>query len=358
MIDLMRTDLKSVTDKLSSAHAGLLLNRGLLAKCTTTPTPSTTDKDLDKKHKTDVIATVCKVTPCNLYKKAFDRWVVQTAKTEQFRSLSVKLDYRLFIGLATGGAIETGVSTQHSYGMPMIAGSAVKGVAHTYAQSIGLGADVLAVLFGEDEDTATDGRKAGAGCLIWHDAWWYPHDNTLPFIAEVVTVHHQEYYGGNGEATDFDSPIPNQQVAVQGSFYFVIEGETQWAAFAKQLLQQAVQQQGLGAKTAAGYGYFKDVDKITSNNINDMIKKAMEKELPEYEKLMLELTEKIAKLPKGGGIGGSLGQDLKALIAKSKQWPPESYSKLTEVAQLVYNHVGADRKKKGPAKDLWQTLPK
>lgn len=262
MIDLMRTGLKSATDKLSSAHAGLLLNRGLLAKCTTTPTPSATDKDLDKKHKADVIATVCKIKPCALYKQAFDRWVGLTTNPEQFASLSAKIEGRMFIGLATGGAIETGVSTQHSYGMPILAGSAVKGAVHAYAEAVGINAESLAVLFGEDEDTATDGRKAGAGCLVWHDAWWYPHDNTQPFVAEVVTVHHQGYYGGSGEATDFDSPIPNQQVAVQGSFYFVIEGETQWATFAKQLLQQALQQQGLGAKTAAGYGYFEPNQKM------------------------------------------------------------------------------------------------
>lgn len=271
---LMRNQLDRATRVTSSAHAGLLLNRGL-----------TDWEEGEKPKKAELIATVCAVKPSDLYKKAFDRWVALTAKPEQFASLSAKIEGRMFIGLATGGAIETGVSTQHSYGMPLLAGSAVKGVAHAYAQTIGLGADVLAVLFGEDEDTATDGRKAGAGCLIWHDAWWYPHDNTLPFVAEVVTVHHQDYYNRTGEATDFDSPIPNQQVAVQGSFYFVIEGETQWAAFAKQLLKNALEQQGLGAKTAAGYGYSAADDKMA---------KAVK---GKHDKALLEhITDPVAKL--------------------------------------------------------------
>lgn len=249
---LMRNQLDRATRVTSSAHAGLLLNRGL-----------TDWEEGEKPLKAALIQKICAVTPCCFYKKSFDRWVMLTAKSEQFASLSAKIEGRMFIGLATGGAIETGVSTQHTYGMPMIAGSAVKGVAHAYAESIGLNADVLAVLFGEDEESAQkDGRVAGSGCLVWHDAWWYPNDNTLPFVAEVVTVHHQDYYGGSGEATDFDSPIPNQQIAVQGSFYFVIEGDTQWAAFAKQLLQQALQKQGLGAKTAAGYGYFEFNEKL------------------------------------------------------------------------------------------------
>lgn len=250
---LMRNQLDRATRVTSSAHAGLLLNRGL-----------TDWEEGEKPLKAALIQKICAVTPCCFYKKSFDRWVMLTAKSEQFASLSAKIEGRMFIGLATGGAIETGVSTQHTYGMPMIAGSAVKGVAHAYAESIGLNADVLAVLFGEDEESAQkDGRVAGSGCLVWHDAWWYPNDNTLPFVAEVVTVHHQDYYGGSGEATDFDSPIPNQQVAVQGSFYFVIEGDAQWTNFAKNLLEQAVEYQGLGAKTAAGYGCSVQDDKMT-----------------------------------------------------------------------------------------------
>lgn len=348
MNELIRNTLRNVVQHTTNAHAGLLLNRGL-----------TDWEEGEKPSKSALIQKVCAVKPCDLYKTAFDRWVIQTAKSDQFSSLSAQLNHRLFIGLATGGAIETGVSTQHTYGMPMIAGSAVKGAAHAYAESIGLKADVLAVLFGEDEDSAKKGNRiAGSGCLVWHDAWWYPHDNTQPFVAEVVTVHHQGYYNGEGEATDFDSPIPNQQVAVQGSFYFVIEGDQKWSTFAKQLLKNALEQQGLGAKTAAGYGFFKDADKALLNYLEEIIKKNMKKSLPEYEQLIIELKEKIEKSPKGGGIGGnSLGQSLKELIAKSVKWPPEAYPRLREVAQLVYEHIGADRKKKGAAKDLWQTLP-
>lgn len=193
----------------------------------------------------------------------------------------------MFIGLATGGAIETGVSTQHSYGMPLLAGSAVKGAVRAYAETVGIDAEYIAVLFGEDEDIVSNGRIASAGYLVWHDAWWYPHDNTLPFVGEVVTVHHQNYYDGEGEASDFDSPIPNQQVAVQGSFYFVIEGETQWAAFAKQLLKKALEQQGLGAKTAAGYGLFKNTDNILLKRLDDIIKEQMKKTYLNMSNLLL-----------------------------------------------------------------------
>jgi len=45
-------------------------------------------------------------------------------------------------------------------------------------------------------------------------------------------------------------------MAVQGGFYFVVEGDAAWASFASSLLKQALQQHGIGAKTAAGYGFF------------------------------------------------------------------------------------------------------
>jgi CRISPR-associated protein Cmr6 len=93
---------------------------------------------------------------------------------------------------ATGGAIETGVSTQHSYGMPFIAGSAIKGAVRSYTESINLGKEYQAVLFGSDDVLAKEANSIeSAGCLVWHDAWWVPEGNQSPFVAEIVTVHHQ-----------------------------------------------------------------------------------------------------------------------------------------------------------------------
>ena len=66
------------------------------------------------------------------------------------------------------------------------------------------------------------------------------------------------YYSTEGaqEATDFDSPVPNAQVAVQGSFLFVLEGAAAWFDLAKKMLVDALCTRGIGAKTRAGYGYF------------------------------------------------------------------------------------------------------
>jgi CRISPR-associated protein Cmr6 len=75
---------------------------------------------------------------------------------------------------------------------------------------------------------------------------------------EVVTTHHLDYYGSEGRtpATDLDSPIPNAQVAVHGTFLFVIEGPQGWMHLAEEMLSATLTNAGLGAKRRAGYGYF------------------------------------------------------------------------------------------------------
>lgn len=273
-------------------NAGLLIQRGLRVWDTT---------DKAKADKKDLIEVIANTKPSDLYQLAFDRWLLQTQQKEAFATVPAAIDGRLMTGLALGGTLETGVATQHSYGMPMLAGSAVKGAVRAYAENLFSQKDaegqvilekdskgiertaidpvmkpILDILFGADENA----EQANAGYLIWHDAWLIPaltkegkyssSDDAQPFAEEIVTVHHQQYYAdktGKVEALDMEAPVPNQQLAVQGSFYFAVEGKNkQWLDFAKQLLENMLHQFGMGAKGAAGYGYFK-VDQTLSDKL-------------------------------------------------------------------------------------------
>lgn len=271
---------------LASDHpnVGLLIQRGLRVWDTS---------DKEKADKKNLIEVITNTQPSDLYQLAFDRWLLQTEQKDEFATVSASLDGRLMTGLALGGTLETGVTTHHSYGMPLLAGSSVKGAVRAYAESIFLlkdaegkivldekgktqinpaMKDILNVLFGADEDA----EQANAGYLVWHDAWLIPtltkegkyssSEDAKPFAEEIVTVHHSQYYAdktGKVEALDMEAPVPNQQLAVQGSFYFVIEGKNkQWLDFAKQLLENMLNEFGMGAKGAAGYGYFKEDAKL------------------------------------------------------------------------------------------------
>ena len=171
------------------------------------------------------------------------------------------LSGRLYIGVTRDNALETGVTTSHSYGMPVIPGSAVKGLCRAAARKIGIDEKAEIWMFGNQPGNDADAESEAdteIGGLIFHDAWWAGDANDKPFIAEIVTPHHTEYYGSEGttEATDFDTPVPANQIAVTGKFYFVIEGDAAWAGEAAKLLQAALAQIGIGGKRSSGYGFF------------------------------------------------------------------------------------------------------
>lgn len=258
---IMRDELRGLvvphnrlSNRLTSANAGLLLQRGL----------SAWDKD-DKSTKENVIAHVCNIKPSDLYEKAYKRWLFITSDKSRYAFTSAKIIGRLYTGLSSATALETGICTHHTYGMPMLAGSSVKGAVATYAEQIGLPDNIRQVLFGDEENS---------GAVIWHDAWWIPNTNDKPFVEEIVTTHHQNYYNKKQDIDEMEDPIPNQQIACQGSFYFVVEAVNQaWATFAINLLLQMLENQGMGSKTASGYGYFqydkKSNDLITKSQVDE-----------------------------------------------------------------------------------------
>lgn len=242
-----------------SAHPGLLLTRGLTDWDEVNPT----ENGEEKRRLIEKLAALPVPLLDSLYGLAYQRWQgLSTNAADRFAFHCAETAGRLFIGLSSASALETGASVQHTYGMPMIPGSSVKGCAQAYAKAIGMAEATQAVLFGAADvpnaELATNPYPAGAGCVVWHDAWWIPVSKKdkpdKPFALEIVTVHHQAYYNGEGEATDFDSPIPNAQLAVQGNFYFVVEGDPAWTTLAVELLDAALREQGIGAKRAAGYG--------------------------------------------------------------------------------------------------------
>jgi len=291
-MQLMRHQLKRIFPRVNDAHAGLLMQRGL-----------TDWEDSEKSIKAQLINTIANVTASDLYVLAFNRWLDATHEegNDNFATVAATVDGRLFTGLSLGGTFETGATTHHTYGMPMLAGSSVKGAVRSYTEHLFAERNqdgtlqfekadntnkiiikedkkqILDTLFGTDSDDDTQGD---AGYLIWHDAWWIPMVNDQgslltgsdhkPFVGDIVTVHHPKYYSRELDAAlDMENPVPNQQVAIQGSFYFVIEGEQKWVHFAKELLKATIENTGLGSKGASGYGYFTLDDTLS----NDMAKR-------------------------------------------------------------------------------------
>ncbi len=250
---LMRADLRPLYEAATGdPHPGLLLQRGLAEH--------DDDPDVKKEH----VERICASTAGDFYRRAYDRWTKATADTARFRSVNLKLRTRLFIGLTGGGMLETGCAISRAHGTPHIPGSSVKGIVAAHAlERLDETGDTFRELFGARP--TEDRPDALSGLIAFHDAWWVPDSAEpplvkRPLVKEVVTTHHPEYYTREGAtpATDFDSPVPNAQVAVQGAFRFVIGGPGEWLDVAERMLVSALTASGAGAKTRAGYGLFAD----------------------------------------------------------------------------------------------------
>lgn len=254
-IHLVRETLREPFQTARDAHPGLLMQRGLRFA------PGDVHGDAAPAEKTDHIRRVCAAREHSLYQHAYARWSRITSDTMRFHRLEMQLESRLFIGLTGGGLLETGCALSHSYGMPYIPGSSVKGVVRAHVRDSVFARNhpqIVNELLGVASQGEAPDSPALSGLVVFHDAWWIPGSAAHPMVEEIVTSHHLDYYGSEGEkpATDFDSPIPNAQIAVQGQFLFVLEGPLAWRDLAAQMLQSALSERGIGAKTRSGHGLF------------------------------------------------------------------------------------------------------
>lgn len=176
---------------------------------------------------------------------------------------------RVIMGLGNDTGLEVGMTFNRTYGMPIIPGSALKGLCRRY---------YLKQIRGEDDSHFKNadgkivsvpnatfhtlfGSTDAGGLITFFDAWYKPCSALGgPLKQDVMTPHHpKSYYGDQGRTppTDFDDPTPVPFLSVSGSFLFAVKGPTEaWTRFAMDLLKLALSDFGVGAKTSSGYGRF------------------------------------------------------------------------------------------------------
>lgn len=176
----------------------------------------------------------------------------------------------LVVGLGNPSVLETSLNLHPIYGTPYLPGTALKGLTAHYAHSISTQYPELSrdgndfkVLFGEQEQ---------AGMIGFHDAWITPETLNSSLRHDVMTPHHPQYNAGSSSGEniaaprDDDSPNPIPFLSVIGCFTIVLtcnlkeEQATAWLKLAKTLLLKALEEEGIGAKTAIGYGRMKKAE--------------------------------------------------------------------------------------------------
>jgi len=240
----------------AETHAGLLLQRYLTAH---KPKQRDNAQDTPEEMLLDQ-ATGIKVS--EVYRAAFRRWRQFAQRTPAGCArvhFTVQAVAPIAIGLGDASPLEVGIRLHHTYGMPLLPASALKGLCRRVARLLRhdskLSDEAIDALFGFSRDT-----QAAAGAVVFYDAWYDPDSvGGAPFHRDVITVHHPAYYGdGEVAPTDFDDPTPVPFLVIKpgARFLCVLDASNrQWADFAQKMLLWGLENLGVGAKTNAGYGY-------------------------------------------------------------------------------------------------------
>ncbi|AEI15246.1 CRISPR-associated RAMP protein, Cmr6 family [Flexistipes sinusarabici DSM 4947] len=232
-------------------------------------------------------------------------------KTHKILTFRATLSSPMVTGIGNAHPCEVGMTFDHSLGIPYIPASSIKGIvrfAHTlslvdeaYGKNIvdeeGWFDDEadwtkIPTIFGTSQD---NGRR---GKVIFLDA--YP-EKTPYLHVDIMSPHYGPYYSEFKPPADYYDPTPIKFLTVAKGTTFIfrvlIDKETkdieQIMHDVSSAVKNSLEKDGVGAKTAVGYGRFT----IESNEEpQDLIDAYEEKFLTEEEKLKREIKSFIDKI--------------------------------------------------------------
>jgi len=213
-----------------------------------------------------------------LYQAAFSRW--KQSLPEMTATTELHTAGRLIVGLGSENVLETGITLHHTYGLPVLPGSGLKGLAAHYCHTVWGEAEPKFKKPTPEEDKAyrkwLDGQGPKpqdnyhrllfgttdeSGCILFHDGWFVPDSEKEPLKLDVMTPHHLNWLDGSVPPTDFDSPTPVPFLSVSGKFYVAVswcgpanDRSRNWTELTLSLLADALHHWGIGGKTTSGYG--------------------------------------------------------------------------------------------------------
>lgn len=175
---------------------------------------------------------------------------------------------RMLLHPATNSSVTEGsILLHHTWGVPYLPGSGLKGVARAQARRYpGMEQDVRA-LFGNDRAKSVGNSPDDlAGLVSFLDAFWVPGDRS-PLELDVVTPHHTGYYEGKPSPNpDSADPVPVDRLVVGAGVRFCVVLESvrvapqdverlrPWLVRARELLVGGLRDLGFSAWGASGYG--------------------------------------------------------------------------------------------------------
>lgn len=302
----------------------------------------------DTDSRSGLVKEVSEIALPKAYSQFYERWEQMLTSAgvtpQQRRTAMVK--GRMIIGLGDESVLETSITLHHTYGVPYIPGSALKGLTASFArQRLGpkwqKGQEAYNVVFGTSKE---------AGFITFFDAPLVANSKQPILHRDIITVHHPEYYQGNGATpSDWDSPTPIPFLSATGTYLIALaapdlDHQQTWINKTFAILRYALEEMGIGAKTSSGYGRMElaltEDDTIGETEVAEEI-------VP--EPASTSLLRKIAAAP----------QVTYELFAAWEQLPPDDERRIEAAEALVQKWDSGGGKKRMPKEEKrYQILKK
>ncbi len=202
------------------------------------------------------------------YQYAFNAWKQRMSARADVLLFDIEASTKVLLGSGNSSGLEVGVQLNKPWGVPYIRGSSLKGMLSSWLARSGgelwarqansaRKSDAQIELFGgrrESDDTVY------AGGADFNDAWLYPYEAHW-FEGDIINVHYQKYYAGERFPDGIEDPVPVNMAVLRAGLKFLVTVRCAEAvqSFVKSALCRALAENGIGAKTAVGYGRFRIV---------------------------------------------------------------------------------------------------
>lgn len=203
------------------------------------------------------------------------------------RGFKARINGRMMHGMGEAHVRETSITIHPVYGIPYIPSSSIKGALRNWAiQALFAGSEPE-----EDKEEKSIeeklhftifGSQQERGQVVFYDAF---ADEKTIIRPDVLTVHFPKYYNGSEPPTDDQNPNPVNFYTVEEAyfdFYISIAANMrlpenfcreELAEFIIEWLKAMLKQQGIGSKTASGYGRF---ERFIPKEPKDLINKVVD----------------------------------------------------------------------------------
>ena len=242
--------------------------------------------------------------------------------------ITAELISPLITGIGQTHPNEVGMTFDHTLGIPYIPASSIKGIAR-FSHSLNLLEDLRSEKHYDeikkdknDEECFDDeaewtnistifGRggnkhESNIGNVIFLDA--YP-ESVPKLTVDIMNPHYGDYYSGKTPPADYLNPVPIKFLTIAKHTKFIFRAVINKAKLSEfkvlvvNAIKKALTEEGVGAKTAVGYGMFKIEGNDEPESVKKLIKekeRERESKIEEFEKN--KKIKEINNMPKVDGI--------------------------------------------------------